>query len=114
MKEYKEYVPVSGSEQYTDIEVRLFYDKGGYSYWSNSEVQRGFYASVCPVKRAGMMTSFIAFSGVKTLVKPVGRYSDKAFDEAKEESFDIIGDLLNRMFRKYNVWPIVQEKVVDN
>lgn len=64
----------------THLKVELGYSKG--SYYAYKVVGRGYYVSVSPVERDGMWESYVAFTGVKSLVKEVQRKSKKAEAEA--------------------------------
>lgn len=115
-KEHKEYIPVSGNDKYTDIQVCVYYDKGGYDYFRCHEVQRGFYILVCPVKRSNtsgcVLVEFEAFAGMKMLIKPVHRYSSKAFDEAVKDAEDVKNDLIYRVCFKQGI-TLCQEEIDD-
>ena len=70
-----EYLKAKGENQY--IKVELYYALGGINYFTYKNEPRGYYLSVSPVERrpcyGGMMESYTAFSGVKTLVEPCAR-----------------------------------------
>lgn len=71
-----------------DVEIR--YEKGGWSYMTGRESQRGYYFSVTPYEEGGMWRSYRAFSGAKTCVLPCGRQSKKRFEEACAMMDDLI------------------------
>lgn len=68
----KRYETVNGQEYRIEVDYTL----GGY----NS--QRGYYLHVQPVKRERGFEIFVAYTGVKQLVKAVERKSNKAYNEA--------------------------------
>lgn len=81
----KEYIPVKsidGKGNTTHLRVELYYDLGGINYFTYREERRGYYGSVIPVARDGIMEGFTAFTGIKKLIKEVSRKSAKAEDEA--------------------------------
>lgn len=70
------------------IKTEVYYNKGGMNYFSGRAEERGYYLSVSPVKReeiGNIVTEcYTAFSGVKMLILPVKRQSDKAYQQAVE------------------------------
>lgn len=70
------------------IKISLDYSLGGMNYWNGHNEGRGYYIYVQPVERderpgGFAMEGFMMGSGVKQLVKPVARRSDKAQKEAE-------------------------------
>lgn len=82
----KQYEPIAGREQELKIEVR--YNKGGVNYFSSKTEARGYYLSVSPVTRSHSegytVESYTGFSGIKKLILPVARQSDKQYQAAVE------------------------------
>ena len=70
----------------TFIKVELFYELGGFNYFTYKTDSRGYYISVRPVvreERNGYTSeSFNVMQGYKKLMKEVKRKSEKAFNEA--------------------------------
>jgi len=64
------------------LDIVIRYEKGGWSYMTGRESQRGYYFSVTPYEQSGMWRTYRAFSGSKTCVLPCGRQSKKRFEEA--------------------------------
>jgi hypothetical protein len=75
------------------IEVELYYNIGGMNYFSGTSEPRGLYLSVTPVtvtSAGGFKTrSYSAFSGVKTLVKELKRFSKKSLEDFEPNESDI-------------------------
>jgi len=57
--------------------VRLRYELGGWNYFSGQRSERGYYLSVTPEEVRDGVRSFMMFSGIKGLVQPAARYSDR-------------------------------------
>lgn len=80
----KKYIVENGQE----YEIKCYYNKGGMNYFTSKNETRGFYLSVCPVKvtrsdsSVYMSVEYVAFTGVKTLIMEVKRYSKSAEQEA--------------------------------
>lgn len=70
------------------IETKLFYDLGGYNYFTYKTDRRGYYASVKRVSRSNGMHSSALFDGRKILLKEVKRQSKKAEAEAEQIMMD--------------------------
>jgi hypothetical protein len=100
MKTYKD---ING----TNLKIEIYYYKGGMSFTTYKKQERGFYLSVTPVKREtnnGYVTeSFMAFSGVKTLLKEVSRFSEGAYKQALELGKPKIDELVEFVLVKNNL-----------
>ena len=82
---YKKYLNLkSNGKNATHLKIELYYSLGGYNYFTYKQEGRGYYLSVVPVERANGFEGFMAFSGIKQLVKPVARKSEKAAREAEK------------------------------
>jgi hypothetical protein len=95
----KKYIEVKeNTSDITHLKVEVYYDLGGYSYFTYTEKKRGYYVSVTPVKRwivdGVQMESFAAFTGFKMLVKEVSRKSKKANDEVIQAAEKIQGKMI--------------------
>ena len=81
------YIPVKNCTEITHLKVELYYSMGGWNYFTSQQEPRGYYLSVMPVKKWRSETGctceqFVAFQGVRTLIKAVARKSKKAESEA--------------------------------
>ena len=100
----KKYIELKNPGKYaTHLRIELFYDLGGYNYFTGRQTPRGYYLSVSPVAREGYMESFTAFSGIKQLVKAVARKSEKAYTTAAESVNDLLPDLIAAVCEKNNI-----------
>jgi len=70
------------TEPHRFVEVEVYYDAGGRSFLSGEFNKRGYYLAVQPVKREGNCKSMLAFSGTKTLIEEVKRFSARKLQEA--------------------------------
>lgn len=82
----KKYIATNRVPDATHIKIEVYYEKGGYNYFTYKTEPRGVYVSVSPVTledRPGgyQMESYTAFSGAKFCVKELKRKSDKALQE---------------------------------
>jgi hypothetical protein len=89
-----------GLKNGTHIDVEVFYDKGGVSYFSGGTTTRGYYISVTPVTHKNGMTSVVLFTGVKKLLLPTNRYSDKQLAQAAELGKVAAPELIRRVLDK--------------
>ena len=97
----KKYIELKKNGQNaTHLEVEVYYNKGGFSCWTYRTEERGYYLSVVPVERAGNMIGFVAFSGLKKLIKAVGRKGAKAEAEAEQLALNQIDSLVNAVLQK--------------
>lgn len=67
----------------TDLKVEVYYSLGGMNYFTYRQEGRGYYLSVTPVERGNGFEGFMAFSGIKKLLREVKRKSAKAEAEAE-------------------------------
>lgn len=78
------------------LKAQIFYSKGGVNWATGREEGRGYYFSLTPVEiedhGSYKTESFGLSSGCKTLVLPVGRQSQKRFEQAK----GMMNDLMDR------------------
>jgi len=84
------------------VEVEVYYDAGGRSFLSGEFNKRGYYLAVQPVKREGNCKSMLAFSGTKTLIEEVTRFSARKLQEAALQAtqLPVYQNLLNHVLAK--------------
>lgn len=104
----KQYLAVKeNNSKVTHLKVEIYYSKGGMNYFTYKIEPRGYYLSVSPVEysnRNGIITEgFTAFSGIKELVKEVGRKSDKAMREAEQLVEPKKQELIDYILQKNNL-----------
>jgi capsule polysaccharide modification protein KpsS len=75
------------------VRVSLNYNVGGMNYFTSKVEERGIYLSVTPLNVSsgdGYSTvSYTAFSGIKKLVRPMKRFSQKQFDNFEPSDEDV-------------------------
>lgn len=97
----KKYLKLAeNSRKSTDLEIHVYYSKGGMNYFTSQNESRGYYLSVTPVERWRGMIGYVAFSGLKRCIKEVGRKSAKAEAEAERIAPEYEQDLINRVLQK--------------
>lgn len=84
------------------VEVDLYYNKGGWNYFTGAEERRGLYISVTPVLRSDRTRTYTAFSGVKVHVRTMKRYSQRALDNF-EVNDNMTRDLIDRVMKNNNL-----------
>jgi hypothetical protein len=77
------------------IKVELYYTKGGISFATNKQVRRGIFISITPVTlektQSGFTSeSFMLFSGTRSLLCELKRFSEKALHDVAEKIDDLI------------------------
>lgn len=87
------------------LEVEVYYDEGGMSYFTGSVHKRGYYIAVQPVKLAGGFRSITAFSGTKALVEETKRFSARKLQEVALQALQlpVYRTLLNHVLAKENI-----------
>lgn len=106
----KKYFELKENEQKnTHLEVEIYYSLGGMNYFTGREEKRGYYLSVSPIAKSNGCISYIGFSGIKSLIKEVGRKSVKAEKEAEnivkntENGISALNNLVNQVLAKNNL-----------
>lgn len=87
------------------LEVEVYYDEGGMSYFTGSVNKRGYYLAVQPVKLDAGFRSITAFSGTKALVEETKRFSARKLQEVALQAMQlpIYRTLLNHVLAKGNI-----------
>lgn len=84
----KRYVELEKNPTATHLKIETRYDLGGPNFAYGGMTKRGYYLHVTPVTRENKygvsMESFVAFTGVKQLLKEVTRKSAKADATAED------------------------------
>jgi len=87
------------------LEIEVYYDEGGMSYFTGSVNKRGYYLAVQPVKLDGGFRSITAFSGTKALVEESKRFSARKLQEVALQALHlpVYRTLLNHVLAKGNI-----------
>lgn len=92
----------------THVEVKLYYDMGGYNYFTGDLLERGLKLSVQPIKKSVSecgkytTTSFMAFSGISRHLLTLKRFSQKTFNDYVVDE-DTITALVNYVINKNSI-----------
>lgn len=85
--------------------VRIYYDLGGYNFYTHKEKARGYYISVTPVQhttRDGVtMETFTAFTGFCDLLQDCTRKSKKAEAAALKKAPAYETMIIDHLVNKY-------------
>lgn len=78
-------IPVTNADNSVNtVEISVRYEAGGMNYFTYRESERGYYASVSPIrieKHDGYETrSFVAFSGRKSFMEGARRFSQQKLE----------------------------------
>jgi hypothetical protein len=99
---FKERIPCTNGEDVrcNTLEVKVYYDLGGYNYFTYQPKKRGYYVSVSPLEVNGNFVSYQGFSGTYMLLNEVKRQSKKGEEEAlklfDEKKQIVIGYICNK------------------
>jgi hypothetical protein len=87
------------------LEVEVYYDEGGMSYFTGGVNKRGYYLAVQPVNLEQGFRSITAFSGTKALVEETKRFSAKKLQEVAQQALHlpVYRTLLNHVLGKANI-----------
>lgn len=96
----------------THLDVEVYYDKGGMNYFTGNLERRGLYLSVQPLTKSAQSIGFTAFSGVKKLVKEVGRYSHKALAEFVVD-YETMNSMVEHVVQKNNLKLAIQQTKLE-
>lgn len=94
------YIPVTGNDNYTDIQVSVHYEPGS-DYVNGST--RGYYAMIMPCKRERGFTTIVPSDGYRVYLKSAHRYSEKVFKELLETSDNTLSTYIWKACFKFNM-----------
>lgn len=102
MSAMKEYLPIVETPDANHLKIEVRYQLGGVNYATYRNEARGYYLSVTPVNRyisSGLpCESFVCFTGVKKLILPCSRRSEKKMEQAvglaQEQKAELIKHVL--------------------
>lgn len=117
---YRKLIPQNDGPN--QIETQLIYDKGDPNIFGSATKTKGFYLCIQPQWVDPSQTPGLRLISLKSgtpsyckLIKPVSRYSDKAYQQAKEIFKQIEFDTLNEFCKKYGYElenePVEKEKI---
>lgn len=103
---YRKLIPKNDGPN--QIETQLIYDKGVPNVFGSATKTRGFYFCIQPQWIDPSVTPGFMLITLKSgtpsyckLIKPVSRYTDKAYQQAKEVFKEIEFDMLNAFCKQY-------------
>lgn len=87
------------------VEVEVYYDEGGLSYFTGGINKRGYYLAVQPVKLEGGFRSITAFSGTKAIIEETKRFSARKLQEVAVQALQlpVYRTLLDHVLAKGNI-----------
>lgn len=85
------------------LEVRIYYDLGGYNYGTGEPKKRGYYLSVSPLEVSERFVSYQGFTGTYMLLNEVSRQSKKGEAEALRLLKDNEQTLIDYVCRKHGI-----------
>jgi len=95
-------IPAKGKNVNT-LRVEYHYEKGGMNYFSGNKDQRGIYMCVAPIELSERgWSSMLLASGIKKLVKPMKRFSQKVLDTLPVDE-DLKAKLIKHVMDKEGV-----------
>jgi len=86
-------IPVTGSDDFSHIQIKVTYSKGGVNYWNYRDEPRALWLSVTPVKlnkHPGYETiTHVAGTGLRHMLEEVSRKSTAKLQKlAKQAEFE--------------------------
>lgn len=87
----------------THLKVMLYYDLGGYNYFTSKQKERGYYVSIQPVSLSAVSESFSLFgqnSGGYIFLEPTRRFSRKRLAELEATCLDEVDEYANQLIVK--------------
>lgn len=103
----KKFYKVKNNPNVTHLKAEVYYNLGGTNVFTYKNEARGYYMSISPVKREDrggyVMESYTAFTGLKQLVVPVQRKSQKKLAEAVEYFETHIDEFMKAHFGQFEV-----------
>ena len=87
------------------LEVSVHYSLGGHNFFSGKPTPRGFYLSVQPIEVGDGFTTFLGFTGIKSMLEPAARFNAKRLNELAEstEHQPLLDELINHVCIKQGI-----------
>jgi hypothetical protein len=100
-------IDLEENPQATHLKIEVYYNLGGWNYFTGVKEGRGIYLSVSPVTRTvlkggGTSESYKGFSGIKQLVKPMARFNQNVFNYFSYDE-DTYNTLVNHVLSRNNL-----------
>lgn len=89
-----------------EIEVSVYYSKGGINYFTGKDERRGLYLSVTPQERTPTSVGYIGFSGIKRFVLEMKKFTPKKL-ESYVPTDEEVDEMVKHVIEKNNL--IVKE-----
>ena len=102
-------IKVKANDGTTHIEVKTFYDKGGYNYFTGVNDRRGYYISCRPIEVCEHSVIDRFFAGAKKFIQPCGRLNRKTLEALQEKTLENAGDLIEHVCNEYGL--VIDEDV---
>lgn len=100
----KKYIPIlNESKNANFLKIEIYYHLGGMNYFTGRAENRGYYISVSPVYKSGIMESYTSFTGIKQCISTVSRKSEKAYNNALTIAPEMLPELIEIVCIKNNI-----------
>lgn len=100
----KKYIPIlNATKESNFLKIEIYYNLGGMNYFTGRAENRGYYISVSPVYRDGILESYTSFTGIKQCLTTVSRKSEKAYNRALMIAPGVLFDLIDLVCTKNNI-----------
>ena len=85
------------------LEVRVYYDIGGYSWATGNTKKRGYYLSVSPLMETEHTACYQGFSGVSYFLNEVKRQSKKGEAEAIKKAQEVKAEVIKYVCDEHGI-----------
>ena len=100
----KKYIKILNPDKNANyLKIEIYYSLGGMNYFTGRAENRGYYISVSPVYRDGILESYTSFTGIKQCLNTVSRKSEKAYNNALTIAPGVLPDLIDLVCTKNNI-----------
>ena len=70
-------IPVLDNPEFNEVQISIYYSKGGMNWFSGASQLRGYYLGIAPVSRNGRTLTYKAFTGTRYLLEEASRFNRK-------------------------------------
>ena len=100
----KKYIPILNATKNANfLKIEIYYNIGGMNYFTGRAENRGYYISVSPVYKDGILESYTSFTGIKQCLSTVSRKSEKAYNNALTIAPGALPELIEIVCTKNNI-----------
>lgn len=99
------YVRCDGFPSCNAVAISIYYEIGGYNYFTSQQQERGYYLSIQPLEKHGSTTMYTFFTGKKLFLQPAKRFNARILNELADKYLSTDSNVVKGMvISVVNMW----------